>query len=190
MNADASTKREILSSLNGVFDPLGILTPILNRAKLFLHALQVKSIKWDAVLSENELKEWRLICRQFNNGKEFIIPRYLGELDSNYELIAFCDASKELYGCVIYLSEVNSGNMKFLLAKNRVVAKNRQTKSLPVLELFSMEFAVETAVGLYVELSNMFKPVNISGMHIYSDCTPSSRRFLKEHLRCMCPEWR
>ena len=169
LNADASTKREILSSLNGVFDPLGILTPILNRAKLFLHALQVKSVKWDAVLSENELKEWRLICRQFNNGKEFIIPRYLGELDSNYELIAFCDASNELYGCVIYLSEVNSGNMKFLLAKNRVVAKNRQTKSIPVLELFSMEFAVETAVGLYVELSNMFKPVNISGLHIYSD---------------------
>ena len=59
--------------------------------------------------------------------------------------------------------------MKFLLAKNRVVARNRQTKSIPVLELFSMEFAVEKAVGLYVELSNMFEPVNISRLHIYSD---------------------
>ena len=125
LNAVTSTKRKFLSSLNGVFDPLGILTPILNRAKFFLHALQVKSVKWDAVLSEKELKEWRLICRQFNNGKEFIISRYLGELDGNYELIEFCDASKELYGCIICLSEVNSGNMKFLLAKNRVVAKNK-----------------------------------------------------------------
>ena len=39
LNAAATTKREILSSIASQFDPFGYNTPILMRARLFLHSL-------------------------------------------------------------------------------------------------------------------------------------------------------
>ena len=165
----ASTKREILSSCNSVFDPLGLLIPVMNRAKLFLHTLQMKGGSWDSNIGHDEQREWSLICKQFNSSMHIAIPRYVGDFNDTYEIVAFSDASKDLYGCVIYLRDCTSRKLKFIAAKNRVISKNNQSKSIPVLELFSMQFTVEVAIDIYNDLANAFMPVKISNIHIYVD---------------------
>ena len=62
LDPEADTLRKLLSSLASVFDPLGARLPLLNRARLFIHKLQVQPEKdWDNPISQEDCKEWRKI---------------------------------------------------------------------------------------------------------------------------------
>ena len=56
---DISTRREILSSLAGQFDPLGILAPCLLEGKLILRNVATLGLGWDDELPQDILKRWR-----------------------------------------------------------------------------------------------------------------------------------
>ncbi|XP_066984524.1 uncharacterized protein [Macrobrachium rosenbergii] len=59
LDPTANTKRKVLSTFQSNFDPFGINIPILNRARLFLHTLQIDSkIRWDDQLTPEQRKEW------------------------------------------------------------------------------------------------------------------------------------
>ena len=68
LDNEATTKRQVLSSLNSVYDIFNVYAPTMNRAKLFLHKLQCnKDIAWDLQLPEELLREWNNICKQTNS---------------------------------------------------------------------------------------------------------------------------
>ncbi|GFU66731.1 integrase catalytic domain-containing protein [Trichonephila clavipes] len=48
---ESYTKREVLSIIARLFDPLGFLGPILTKAKLILQKLWVLKLEWDEPLS-------------------------------------------------------------------------------------------------------------------------------------------
>ena len=50
LDTNASTKRQILSSLASVFDPIGIFSPILLQGKLMIRKMCQKMIDWDCQL--------------------------------------------------------------------------------------------------------------------------------------------
>ena len=56
---DISTRREMLSSLTGQFDPLGILAPCLPEGKLILRNVATLGLGWDDELPQDILKRWR-----------------------------------------------------------------------------------------------------------------------------------
>jgi hypothetical protein len=45
-----STKRLLLSDLNRIFDPLGFLSPVLIKRKIFLQQLCLLKIEWNKLL--------------------------------------------------------------------------------------------------------------------------------------------
>ena len=55
------TKREVLQQSSKIFDPLGIITPITIRAKIFLQQLWKESIDWDEPLNETLTENWKKI---------------------------------------------------------------------------------------------------------------------------------
>ena len=74
LNPDANTKRKILQTLNAQFDPMGLYLPLLNRAKFFLHALQLDGdIGWDTNIGPDRCREWERICKQLNAHDDFLI---------------------------------------------------------------------------------------------------------------------
>ena len=170
LNINANTKRTILSSLQRNFDPFGLNLPLLNRAKLFVHGLQCdKTLEWDTRLSTDKLKVWHNICKQVNKGSSLELPRSLGSRNSNYNMLIFCDASKEYISCVIHLQEIGVNESNIVLARNSVTTKNLSCKSIPILELAALEFGVHTAVDLYQSLNNAVRPIIISNLNVYSD---------------------
>ena len=52
---DVSTRREMLSSLAGLFDPLGILGPCILEGKLILQEVAVAGLDWDDQLSDKSV---------------------------------------------------------------------------------------------------------------------------------------
>ena len=172
LQTQAVTKRQILSSIATQFDLFGFNGPVLNRSRLFLHGLQCdKTLGWDDKLSDGLIREWQNIARQANSTPEICIDRYVGQRNGNFKLIAFCDSSRHIYGTVLYIMNMDSGRLGFILAKNRIVNKQLEGKSIPTLELQSLALATETLVDTYRELTgnSCVNPLNIVGLEIYSD---------------------
>ena len=107
LDTSANTKRKILSSIAGNYDALQINGPLINRARLYMHSLQCNTeLQWDTVISNHELKEWKNLCKQLNAAPSLVMPRYIGQRDSDFRLVAFTDASKQMFGTVVYIQEL------------------------------------------------------------------------------------
>ena len=168
----AKTKREVLRTIASQFDIFGFNMPLFNRCRLFMHNLQCqKNLSWDKVLSPSQQNEWRNIVRQCNNAPPLKVDRSLGSRESTYDIVVFTDASRDIYGCITYLREDNSEELKFVCAKNRLVGKTLDNKSIPALELNAVNLGVECALDIYKDLSgsNCLKPVKINKIFVYTD---------------------
>ena len=170
LNIEANTLRSILSSVNSCFDPLALALPCRNRAKLFLHGLQKDgSITWDVPLGSDRLREWKKICKSYNAGVEPSIPRYIGNYNGTHDLLVFTDASKDFYGCVIYLKNLDTHELHYVTAKNKVVSTKGVGRTIPVLELFAVSYGVECVIDLYSNLAGAFCPIKFHNLHLFTD---------------------
>jgi hypothetical protein len=172
LNVHANTKRKILSSLNSVYDVHNVYLPLLNRAKLFLQKLQCNSdITWDGELSPSLCGEWNCIAKQMNAVPAVTMKRCVGQRDDHYSLIAFTDSSKSIYGIVVYIKNMRTHEVNFLMARNKLIGRQLETKTIPALEFQALCFGVENLNEIYQELSgsSTVVPVNIDCLELYTD---------------------
>ena len=172
LNKEACSKREVLSSIASQFDILNYNTPLINRARLFLHKLQCDSeILWDSKLDPTLLREWKNICKQANSAPPVEIERFVGSRDGSFRLLAFSDSSQSIYGAVIYIQDLQSNNINFLMSKSKIVNKSLESKSIPSLEMQGIVLATECMFDIYDNLSGdaCVVPINIKEMIVYSD---------------------
>lgn len=132
------TKRTILSRISQIFDPLGLIGPIIITAKILMQQLWQLHIDWDASLPAHIHTEWRRFeesIKNLNNLKVFrlVIAHYPYR---EIHLHGFCDASMQAYGACIYIrsTAANGKHSSRLLCSKSRVAPLKCT-SLPRLEL-------------------------------------------------------
>ena len=120
------TKRSILKTISSVFDPLGVLAPVVINLKLLFQELCKENCSWDEKLSEELVHKWNILLKRVHGMKPIVIPRYylLGIAIDNIksvELHGFADASGKAYAGVGYLRiRTEDGNfVRFLAAKTR-----------------------------------------------------------------------
>ena len=172
LNVQANTKRLILQTIASQFDIFGFNLPLFNRCRMFMHGLQCqKGLGWDQPLNDQQLKQWKNICIQCNNAPPLKISRYIGPRNGTYHIVTFTDASHDIFGCVLYLLHVESGKMTLVAAKNRLVNRQLQTKSIPALEMNAINLGVEYSIELYKDMAGYacLNPLNIEKIRIYSD---------------------
>ncbi|XP_066958857.1 uncharacterized protein [Macrobrachium rosenbergii] len=154
LNPEATTKRQILSTIASNFDVLNFNAPLLNRARLFFQRLQYRSdLDWDTHLTMDLQREWTNITNQVNSAPEIKVPRGMGKRSDSYKLIGFTDASKQMYATVIYMKNLDSGKVSFVLSKNKLLNKTVAIKSIPCLEFLAVALGVEVLHDLRQELS-------------------------------------
>ena len=117
------TKRSILASIAKLYDPLGLIAPVVVRAKIIMQQLWLLSIGWDDPVPENMRMSWDRYYRELPKISAHRIPRYALSPCSAIQLHTFSDASKAAYGACIYARcEDKQGNVtiQLLAAKSRV----------------------------------------------------------------------
>ncbi|XP_053692165.1 uncharacterized protein LOC128740628 [Sabethes cyaneus] len=140
-------KRIILSDCAKLFDPLGLVGPVIVRAKIFLQDLWKSKFSWNETIT-GELRSWWLEFRETLSGLTHInVPRWIGFSTETVsaEIHGFCEASEKAYGACLYLRCTSvDGNVEVSLitSKSRVApiddaAKKRKRISIPRLELTS-----------------------------------------------------
>ncbi|XP_062703581.1 uncharacterized protein LOC134286035 [Aedes albopictus] len=141
------TKRCVLSDASRLFDPLGLVGPVIIQAKIFLQDLWKHDCEWDEPLSSQLQEQWREYRRNLAGLDGIAVPRWVGTSRSTetIELHGFCDASNKAYGACVYVRTVTAdGNVSvhLLTSKSRVaplenLKKNKKSLSTPRLELSS-----------------------------------------------------
>ncbi|XP_068225135.1 uncharacterized protein [Palaemon carinicauda] len=172
LDEKANTKREILRSIASNYDVFNINGPLLNRARLFMQDLQCeRTLGWDTQLRDFQQKEWKNIANQVNSAPVFELQRCVGERTDEYKLEAYVDASKRVYGVVVYLYNIRSCERSFVLAKNRLIGSKLHEKSIPSLELQAICLGTEVLLDTYNELSGTqcLVPIKIVDLGLFSD---------------------
>ncbi|KAG1661066.1 Ras-related protein Rab-30 [Nymphon striatum] len=69
------TKRSILSTVAGVFDPLGLTSPVVLKGRIILQEVVLSGVDWDEPLSSQIVKMWSLWLLDLQNLSKVEIPR-------------------------------------------------------------------------------------------------------------------
>lgn len=139
------TKRLTVSVISSVYDPLGLMSPVLIKGKLFIQKLWQTNYSWDEIISESLAEEFKIICKELNQVSNIKYPRFVINPGMS-ELHIFCDSSQVAYGLAVYA--VNSGDKSSNLIMSKARVAPTPALTIPKLELLSLTFASRLAQTL------------------------------------------
>ena len=118
------TKRNVCSASASIFDPLGLISPFVVRARVIMQEIWRQKIDWDQPLPEKIQDAWLEWLNQVFIVPDIKIKRWSGlkTKSSSYQIHTFCDASEEGYCVTVYI-RVKQGKeitTNLLTAKSRV----------------------------------------------------------------------
>ena len=165
------TKRLILSSIARIYDPLGLLSPLLVPLKrLFQDVCRLK-VNWDACLPDEFCQRWHNIVDDIPQGFNVEIDRsFLGDLSSDeirsIQIHGFSDASQTAYGAVVYLRiKTDKGIVtKLVSAKTRISPLKNET--MPRLELMASLILARLITSVK---NNLRECCKIESIHCWCD---------------------
>ena len=132
------TRRRLLEQVMSIFDPLGLLSPFLLQAKLYLRETWIEKLGWDDAVSSDMVAKWITFFSQLFLIESLKFPRCMTPVEAigNPELIILSDGSETAYGCAAYIRwELEDGKFwcRLLMSKCRIAPVNRI--SIPQMEL-------------------------------------------------------
>lgn len=159
------TKRTIFSETARIFDPLGLVNPVIVHAKLIMQELWRMKLDWDESIPTWLHTKWTEFAMQLNLLNELSFHRNLLHKNArDIQVHGFCDASEKAYGACIYIRSDNGNTQVSLFCAKSRVAPIKTVQTIPRLELC----AAQLLVDLYENIKSTFL-VPISKTVFWSD---------------------
>ncbi|XP_040068667.1 uncharacterized protein LOC120841761 [Ixodes scapularis] len=169
------TKRSLLQTSARIYDPLGVIAPVVVTVTLLFQRLWELALEWDGCLPDGIGDEWSDWCSQLSALQEKPNPQKYAHLnqrsdDTTVQLHVFGDASAKAYGAVAYLKTGSKRNVTIalLMSKSRVALLKKLT--LPRLELMGALIAARlhrkliNTLNLSIQAAYLWTDTNIA-MH-------------------------
>ncbi|XP_065058471.1 uncharacterized protein LOC135686212 [Rhopilema esculentum] len=152
------TKREVLSRLSKVYDPLGIVGPVAVTAKLIFQDICKENKDWDEPVSPEIEMRWKKWMQAVSRLTELKIPRCIMPAIGGPRKISihvFGDASKAAYCTAVYLvwHHENQSGAHLVTAKTRL-PPIRKEMTIPRLELTAARIAARLLKTVRETLKN------------------------------------
>lgn len=163
------TKRIILSQIATLFDPLGLLGPVIIRAKILMQTLWKLELEWDESVPTDIYSAWQTYTNELQQLHDIKIPRITMLRNySSIQLHGFCDASTQAYGACIYLrTKDHEGNVMTRLISSKSRVAPLKTVTLPRLELC----AAHLLAKLYATTKQALRHLSFLKIVFWSDST-------------------
>ncbi|KAI5730887.1 hypothetical protein M8J77_001593 [Diaphorina citri] len=141
MKFDNVTKKIMLSAAHRLFDPLGIISPVVLIPKILLQQTWKENLSWNEAVNEDIKAKFQQWLDEIHFLEEVKVERWVrtSEPVSQLELHVFSDASQCAYATVIFIVVRNENDVSIhLLASKARVSPTTKTKkgmTIPRLEL-------------------------------------------------------
>ena len=130
------TKRKMISTINSIYDVLGLSAPITITAKLIFSEVCLLKLHWDDEISNDVQRKWEAWINSLRRASSITIPRCVFTAHrTHFEIHGFSDASKIAVCASLYVVAYQDStpvDHNILVAKARVAPKDM---SIPRLEL-------------------------------------------------------
>lgn len=156
------TKRAVLATAHQVFDVIGFTAPVLLLPKIILQKTWELKIKWDDVLPDDLIKQFKTWRTQLHLLTSIKIPRWLNIEPGNEQMSVhlFCDASQSAYGACIFLRVEQNETVRVNLMSARSRVAPLKLTTIPRLELLAC------CIGARL-LSTTLNDMHLSDVKIY-----------------------
>ncbi|XP_075162489.1 uncharacterized protein LOC142235120 [Haematobia irritans] len=130
------TKREILSQISKLFDPVGWLSPCIIVAKIIMQQVWIDGTGWDERITDESLKKWNTFQINYPYINSIKIPRWFDYCpESKVQFHGFSDASEKAYAAALYIRIKNRNSISTHLVASKTKVAPIKTLSIPRLEL-------------------------------------------------------
>ena len=168
------TKRNVLSLLACIFDPLGLLSPTVAKAKILFQDICISGLDWDDVLKRSLKERWEKWLKDFSEAKYVTVERYASVPNdcleqfngAKYWLHGFGDASKRAYCAVIYLVTIVNDNAFVKLVASKTRVSPIKELSIPRLELMAARILAQLMDAVRQALEPEYK---FEGVRYWTD---------------------
>lgn len=121
------TRKQILSDIAKIFDPLGFVGPVITAAKLIFREVGLLNLNWDDEVPKDLAKRWHTFREELCVLNDLKIRRWIDGEDANHiELHGFGDSSDDAYGACLYTRLVHTNGsvtMRLICSKSRLLPK-------------------------------------------------------------------
>ena len=135
-----ATKRQVLSQLATIYDPLGLVAPVTCQGKIIMQKIWTLQLGWDDKIPPEIEKTVTTWIQSTSITPK--VPRYYGPLA---EIHIFCDASEDALAAAAYAVSHTHGST-LIMAKTRV--RPTRPTTIPRLELQGAALAAK--MGLFI----------------------------------------
>ncbi|XP_055708913.1 uncharacterized protein LOC129805179 [Phlebotomus papatasi] len=164
-----ATRRTIASTIARLYDPLGLIGPVITEGKILIQMSWQKELAagWDTELPPQIQDKWTKYVQGLHRINDIQIPRWVSEIHDPdlTELHGFADSSQAAYGAAVYVvtrGKDSSISSHLLISKSRIAPMDPLT--IPKLELCAAELCAKLVARVQRDL-------NISKAHLWSDST-------------------
>ncbi|XP_058816629.1 uncharacterized protein LOC131679895 [Topomyia yanbarensis] len=123
-NVKQPTKRQILSLVSQMFDPLGLVAPVVVIGKMLMQLVWKEKLDWDEPIVGDLVKGWTGFLHALEGVNQLRIPRRVVSSSAvAFEMHGFADASDVAYGACVYIRSIcedGSTSMKIISGKSKV----------------------------------------------------------------------
>ncbi|XP_011880820.1 PREDICTED: uncharacterized protein LOC105569200 [Vollenhovia emeryi] len=163
------SKRLILSTIAKLFDPLGWVTPVTIKAKIFLQYLWRLKLNWDDELPTEHVPKWTAIYSQLTALNKLDLPRWMGTdaHASQYEIHGFLDASSAAYAAVVYLKTISDSDQTMI---SLVMGKSKVAPIKPM-SIPRLELAVAVLLSKLIQYVQKALQISTINSYCWTDST-------------------
>ena len=153
------TRRNLLSKVASVYDPMGLVTPLTARLKLDLHAVVELGLGWDDTVPEEHLDQWLRNINDIQKLRDIRFRRTIippDAVNTDVELVVSADASQFIAVAAVH-GRVKRKNGEYscslMSAKSRLVSE----LTIPKGELRAAVLSVHLAHTVKQNLLDQYK---------------------------------
>lgn len=184
------TKRDIVSQLNSIYDPLGIISPLLIHLKSTMREILSSNLDWNSRVPHELRDKWNRQCSEVNN-TVLSVPRLLSPFlatnnSRTARLWVFADASKvAISACAFIQSQEGDTVSQIMCGKSRLTPKKNE-QTIPRLELLGILIAMRLAVSIEKAVNTKIATVNVVTDSEVALCWIKSSRKLPVFVANQC----